>query len=92
MASPPLHQSSVDFYRTYPGMFVPQPIGLRHQQPTRSPTELAAETLALSRMNWNQTRLDGKLPVTLRTAEQVKRILRFCDPDQSVATRYAYYM
>lgn len=43
-------------------------------------------------MNWNQTRLDGKLPVTLRTAEQVKRILRFCEPDQPIATRYAHYM
>jgi hypothetical protein len=85
-------KGSVDFYRTYPGLFVPQPIGLRHQQPTRSPTELASEVLALTKMNWNQTRLDGKLPVTLRTAEQVKRILRFCDPDQPVATRYANYM
>jgi hypothetical protein len=85
-------KGSVDFYRTYPGMYVPQPIGLRHCQPTRSPSELAAEVLALTKMNWNQTRLDGKLPVTLRTAEQVKRILRFCDPDQPIATRYAHYM
>jgi hypothetical protein len=43
-------------------------------------------------MNWNQTRLDGRLPVTLWTASQVKAILRFCGPDQAIATRYAHYM
>jgi hypothetical protein len=26
------------------------------------------------------------------TAEQVKKVLRFCDPAQHVATRYAQYM
>jgi hypothetical protein len=28
----------------------------------------------------------------LRTANQVKRVLRFCDPAQNAATRYAQYM
>jgi hypothetical protein len=85
-------QGSIDFYSTYPGMYIPQPIGLRHVAPARSASDLAREALALTKMNWNQTRLDGKLPVTLRTAEQVKRILRFCKPDQAIAARYAYYM
>jgi hypothetical protein len=48
--------------------------------------------LALTKMNWNQTRLDGLLPVTLRTADQVRKVLRFCRPDSVVATRYAHYM
>lgn len=42
----------------------------------------------MSKMNWNQTQLDGRLPVTLRTANQVKAVLRFCRSDQMVATRY----
>jgi hypothetical protein len=29
-------------------------------------------------MNWNQTRLDGQLRVTLRSANKVKAMLRFC--------------
>jgi hypothetical protein len=37
-------------------------------------------------------RLDGRFPITLRTADQVKQILRFCDPAQEIATRYAQYM
>ncbi|MFJ3656488.1 hypothetical protein ACIPPR_24680 [Streptomyces nigra] len=83
---------SIEFYRTYPGMYIPRPIGIRPVGPTRDPRELAAELLALTKMNWNQTRLDGRLPVTLRTANQVKSVLRFCPSDQAVATRYAHYM
>jgi len=43
-------------------------------------------------MNWNQSRLDARSPITLKTTDQVKQILRFCDPDQQVASRYAEYM
>lgn len=85
-------KGSVDFYSTYPGAYVPQPIGLRHRDPGRSPSELASEVLALTKMNWNQTRLDGLLPVTLRTANEVKKVLRFCEPGSTVAMRYAHYM
>jgi hypothetical protein len=85
-------KGSVDFYSTYPGMYVPRPVGLRPARLTISPRELAVEILALSKMNWNQSRLDGRFPITLRTAEQVKQILRFCDPEEEIATRYAQYM
>jgi hypothetical protein len=83
---------SVEFYSTYPGMYVPHPVGIRPALLTRSPRDVATELLALSKMNWNQARLDARLPITLRTAEQVKRVLRFCRPNQAVATRYAQYM
>lgn len=83
---------SIEFYSTYPGMYIPQPIGVRTVTASLSHREIACEILALTKMNWNHTRLDGRLPVTLRTANQVKAILRFCAPDQAVATRYAHYM
>ena len=83
---------SIEFYSTYPGMYIPQPIGVRMVTASLSQRDIAAEILALTKMNWNQTRLDGRLPVTLRTANQVKAILRFCAPDQAIATRYAHYM
>ncbi|HEY5987845.1 MAG TPA: hypothetical protein VIV12_15950 [Streptosporangiaceae bacterium] len=85
-------KGSVEFYSTYPGMYVPQPIGIRPAHPIRSARDTGSETLALTKMNWNQTRLDGRDPVTIRTANQVKAILRFCGPDQAIATRYAHYM
>ncbi|RIS72930.1 hypothetical protein D2E70_08780 [Mycobacteroides abscessus] len=85
-------KGSIEFYSTYPGMHVPSPIGIRALSPTKSIKALAEEVMALSKMNWNQTRLDGRLPVTLRTAEQVKRVLRFVDLSSPVAARYAQYM
>ena len=83
---------SVEFYSTYPGMYVPHPIGIRPVTNDRSPKDRGLEILALTKMNWNQTRLDGRLPVTIRTANQVKAVLRLCSPDQTIATRYAHYM
>lgn len=85
-------KGSVEFYGTYPGMYIPRPIGIRSIGERRSPQEQAREVLALTKMNWNVSRLDGRLPVTLRTANQVKSILRFCSPYEAIATRYAHYM
>jgi len=85
-------KGSIEFYSTYPGMYVPQPIGIRPARPIHSARDTGCETLTLTKMNWNQTRLDGRDPVTIRTANQVKAILRFCTPDQAIATRYANYM
>ena len=83
---------SIEFYSTYPGMHIPQPIGVRAVTASLSQREIASEILALTKMNWNQTRLDGRMPVTIRTANQVKSILRFCAPNQAIAIRYAHYM
>ena len=76
---------SVEFYSTYPGMYVPQPIGIRAVNSSRSPRDRASEILALTKMNWNQTRLDGRTPVTLRTANQVIAVLRFCPPNEGLS-------
>ena len=85
-------KGSVDFYSTYPGSYVPRPVGFRPERASVSPRELGSELMALSKMNWNQSRLDGRNPITLQTADQVKQILRFCDPEREIATRYAQYM
>ena len=83
---------STDFYSAYPGSYTPRPLGLRSAQMTVSPRALGIEMLTLSKMNWNHSRLDGKLPVTLQSADQAAQILRFCDPDQDLGSRYAQYM
>lgn len=85
-------RGSVHFYSVYPGMYVPQPLGLRTVEAERTSRQLATEILALTKMNWNQTQLDGREPVTLRAAHQVGRILKYARPDDPVASRYAHYM
>jgi hypothetical protein len=57
-----------------------------------SAAEIATELLALSKMNWNATQLDGRVPITLRTADSIGRILKHFGPNERPAPRYAYYM
>lgn len=85
-------RGSVDFYETYPGMYIPEPLSIRPVEVHHQPDQLAHELLALTKLNWNQSQLDGKLPITLRASEKVRAILKHVAPDQAVARRYAYYM
>ena len=85
-------RGSIPYFRTYPGMYVPQPLLLR---PAGDGTDLqgaGADVMALSKMNWNNAQLDERDPLTLRTAHRVGAILRHVPPDAQIATRYAYYM
>ncbi|MCF6733687.1 hypothetical protein [Blastococcus sp. KM273129] len=85
-------RGSVPSYGTYPGTYIPGPLPFRTVETESSPEALASELLALTKMNWNQTQLDGKRPITLRTAEQVGEILRHIPEDVRPQPRYAYYM
>lgn len=84
--------ASVPYYRTYPGLHVPRPLGVRPFAAERPIDELAAEILALTKLNWNRARIDSRLPITLLTARRVACILRHVDPSVTPATRYANYM
>jgi hypothetical protein len=83
---------SVPYYRTYPGLYVPRPIGIRPFQSERPIEHIASEILALTKLNWNRARLDGTRPITLLTAERVGSILRHVPLSIDAAPRYANYM
>jgi hypothetical protein len=85
-------KGSVDFYGAYPGMHVPIPLSLRPVVVRHGPEVLAAETLALTKLNWNHSQLDAHLPITLHAANKIKAILRRTTPESTVARRYAHYM
>jgi hypothetical protein len=85
-------RGSIPFYKTYPGMYVPLGLGLRLVETESSPEELAAEVLALTKMNWNATQLDGRHPITLRTADSIGSILKHLGDTERPAPRYAFYM
>jgi hypothetical protein len=85
-------RGSVPFYGTYPGMYIPSPLPFRLVETESSPEYLADELLALTKMNWNQTQLDGRQPITIRTADRVGEILRHLGPHDRPQSRYAYYM
>lgn len=78
-------RGSIPYFRTYPGLYVPQPLLLR---PAGDGTDLQAagtDVLALSKMNWNNAQLDERDPLTLRTAHRVGAILRHVPPDAQIA-------
>ncbi|MFF0108677.1 argonaute/piwi family protein [Streptomyces hirsutus] len=85
-------RGSVPYFRTYPGLHVPQPLLIR---PATHGTDLLTagmDILALTKMNWNNAQLDERDPLTLRTAYRVGSILKHVPPNAHIATRYAYYM
>jgi hypothetical protein len=84
-------RGSVDFFRTYPGMYVPRPLLIRCDEVEQTPTFLAREALALTKMNWNNTQFDNGDPITLRAARGVGNILKYSERDRP-QPRYSYYM
>lgn len=85
-------KGSVEFFKTYPGMYVPRPVLLRCQEIGQPLGYLAREVLALSKMNWNNTQFDGGYPITIRAARQVGDILKYVPDGHFVAPRYSFYM
>jgi hypothetical protein len=86
-------RGSVDFFRTYPGLYVPNPL-LLHAQRRDTPdwNLLLKETLSLTKMNWNGTQFDGALPITLKAARQVGDILKYVPEGTTPDPRYRFYM
>lgn len=84
-------RGSVPYYGTYPGMRVPRPLMLKPHTADSPLADLAAEVLALTKMNWNSTQFDQKLPIPIHAARQVGRVLRHLAPTQVEQTDYRYY-
>jgi hypothetical protein len=85
-------RGSVDFFSTYPGMYVPRPLKFRCENVESTPKFLAQEILALTKMNWNNTQFDRSDPITIRAARQVGGILKYLDKDDPLEFHYRYYM
>jgi hypothetical protein len=83
---------SVPYYRTYPGLYVPRPLGIRPCLIERSITEVAEEILALTKLNWNRARMEARWPITLLTARRVGEILRHLPEAATAAPEYSKYM
>lgn len=85
-------RGSVEFFSTYPGMYIPNPILIETASVEQTPYFLASEILALTKMNWNNTQFDGALPITLRAARKVSNILKYVGENDYVEPRYSFYM
>jgi hypothetical protein len=84
-------RGSVDFFETYPGLYVPRALGFRCDHVEQTPAFLARELLGLTKMNWNQTQFDGSDPITVWASRQVSSILKYVAGGE-IPARYAFYM
>ena len=73
-------RGSVQFFETYPGMYVPRPLELGVARAETSLEQIGREMHSLSKLNWNNTQFDGGEPITLRAARRVGDILK-CVPE-----------
>lgn len=69
-------RGSVPYYGTYPGARIPRPLNLRPHDCETPLASLASEVLALTKMNWNSTQFSQALPIPIRAARQVGRVLK----------------
>ncbi len=79
-------RGSVPYYGTFPGIRVPTPLQLRPFECETPLAALASEIMALTKLNWNSTQLDQKLPIPIRAAKEVGRVLKhvsYAERDQS---------
>lgn len=85
-------RGSIPFYRTYPGMYVPRTLRMRTDRVDRPPMELAKELLALTKLNFNDTQLDGSAPMTVRAARHVAAIAKCVPTGGQVPNSFRFYM
>ncbi len=86
-------RGSVDFFQTYTGLYVPNPLWLRvHRRDSANFDQLLSDVLTLTKMNWNGTQFDGALPITMKAARQVGEILKHVPEGPHVDPRYRFYM
>lgn len=88
-------RGSIPFYETYPGTYSPRTLYMDCNHSQKSVRELARECIALTKMNWNNTRFDGGLPITIRAAKQVGKILKYLEGENTttgISPSYRFYM
>lgn len=88
-------RGSVEFYATYPGLYVPQPLLFRCEDVDQGPKQIGRQLLGLSKLNWNQTQFDGSEPITIVAARKVGAILKYAGimgQSSGIAARYSHYM
>ena len=85
-------RGSIPFYRKYPGPYIPRSLHIRYYQVDRSQSELAAEILALTKLNWNKTQFDSFFPITLAGSKQIGTIYKWCPNPPQEPISYSFFM
>lgn len=85
-------RGSVNFFETYPGLYVPRPLEFHKEYGTSTPAVLSEEIFGLSKLNWNNTQFDGGEPITVRAARNVGDMLKNVPAGAAIQSRFRFYM
>jgi hypothetical protein len=85
-------RGSVPCYGTYLGLRVPRPLLLvPHPNSDSKILTPAKDVLALTKVNWNTTQFDQKLPAPIKAAREVGRILKHIDFGAAIPPDFRKY-
>ena len=84
---------SIPYYGTYPGLYDPRPLLLcPHTSCDSTISQIAEEVFSLTKINWNSTQMNQRLPIPLRAARMVGEVLKYLKDGQMVSTDYRKYI
>jgi hypothetical protein len=84
---------SIPYYGTYPGMYVPRPLLLcPHESSDSTAAEIAEEVFSLTKINWNSTQMNQRLPIPILAARKVGEVLKYMAEGQHVSPDYRRYI
>lgn len=84
---------SIPYYGTYPGLYVPNPLLLcPHPSSESTTTQIAKEIFSLTKINWNSTQMNQRLPIPIRASRKVGEVLKYVPEGQPVSSDYKKYI
>ena len=84
---------SIPYYGTYPGLYVPNPLLLcPHPRSESTIEQIAKEVFSLTKVNWNSTQMNQRLPIPIRAARKVGDVLKYLPKGQKVSSDYRKYI
>lgn len=82
----------VPYFRLYPGQRIPRPLEIVEHHGHSTAQEVCREILALTKLNWNSCAFGSSLPITIRFARHVGKILTEMPVGVTPQTKYKFYM
>jgi hypothetical protein len=80
---------SIPYYGTYPGLYDPRPLLLcPYKGHDSTISQIAAEVLALTKVNWNSTQMNQKLAIPIRAARAGGEVHNMRPTEQIVLTMH----
>lgn len=84
---------SIPYYGTYPGQYDPRPLLIcPHPGGDSTIEQLAEEVFSLTKINWNSTQINQRLPIPIRAARAVGEVLKHLSEGTLVSSDYRRYI